>query len=550
MLSFARPVVAPWQLALVAAVFIVHADNSRLFADLFSLVDLTSPHGAVLVFSVISLMTCVLFSMMLAIGVGRLLKIVVAVFLIVSATVGYFVNELGVVFDQQMLANVRDTLVERNVSEARELASAALLWNVFLLGILPSVLLIPIRLRSNGPLQELRDRVVSLSIVAAVAAVSLFGDYRMISYFAVEHRDLRFEVTPVHALVSLIRLTGDTVRREPPFRVLHAAATRDDDGERRIVGIMVVGETARADHFSLNGYARLTNPLMQQQEGLEFLDIDACGTSTAYSVPCMFFLRGRENYSPAIARSESNVLDVLQATGVEAVWIENNSTCKHVCDRIDTVNLRMQPNGSVMHEGEFDIELVKAAEEYMTPEGPDRLIVLHTMGSHGPAYSRRYPDEFARFAPSCHAVSPKDCSIEEVENAYDNSILYTDFVIGRLIDRLEAHRNEFDSFLLYASDHGESLGENGVYLHGMPYMVAPESQTDVPLVLWLSPEMRPRVGAVGWHGSEQQSARPSHDNIPHTLLGLYGVHSAMYNTEEDLLSQARGRATVTAAVGG
>ena len=549
-MSFTRPVVAPWQLALVASVFIVGADNSRLFADLFRLVDVTSASGAVLVFSVIALMICVLFSLMLALGVGRLLKIVVAALLIVSATVGYFVNELGVVFDQQMLANVRDTLIERNVGEAQELLSAALLWNVFLLGVVPSGLLFLVRLKSNRPLQEVRDRVVSVSIVAAVAAFSLFGDYRMISYFAVEHRDLRFEVTPVHALISLVRLTGDTVRREPPFRVLHAEATRDDDGDRRIVGIMVVGETARADHFSLNGYVRATNPVMQRQEGLEFLDIDACGTSTAYSVPCMFFLRGKNNYSPAVARSESNVLDLLQATGVDAVWIDNNSTCKHVCDRVETVNLRMRPNGSIMQDGRYDIELVDAAERYMGPDGPDRLIVLHTMGSHGPAYSRRYPDEFARFSPSCHAVSPKDCSVEEVGNAYDNTILYTDFVIGRLIDRLKAHRDEFDSFLLYASDHGESLGENGVYLHGMPSLVAPHSQTDVPLVIWLSPEMRSRIGTGALTRGVQQTARPSHDNIPHTLLGLYGVHSDMYNAEEDLMSPGRGRTQSAAAVGG
>jgi lipid A ethanolaminephosphotransferase len=174
------------------------------------------------------------------------------------------------------------------------------------------------------------------------------------------------------------------------------------------------------------------------------------------------------------------------------------------------------------------------------------MLVLHTLGSHGPAYSRRYPPQFAVFKPYCEKTSPQECTDEEVSNAYDNTIVYTDYIISQLIERLKSRREDIDSFLLYASDHGESLGENGVYLHGLPRAIAPAAQTDVPVIVWLSQGFRAshdidaRVDA-GFH-----RAHLTHDNIAHSLLGFFDVDADSYRVEDDVFRKLAGSTGVIA----
>jgi len=525
----------PWRVGLLVAVFIVLAHNSRFFGSLLQTLDPATPHEVMFLALIFALIVFVPVMLMLTLGIGRLFKPVVILMLIVSAMLGYFVNELGVVFDKHMFVNIADTILERNVPEARELASWPLAVYVLFYGVLPSCLVAVIRLTPQKPAVDLRNRFAVIAAGAVVIGTLLLGNYRFATFFAVEHRDLQYAATPVYPLISLVRAVDDALESPPEFRTLDPSAERDAQTPRRTVGIMLVGETARADHFSLDGYKRITNPAMSKVSNLMFLEADACGTSTAFSVPCMFFTRGHDNYSPEVAHYESNVLDVLATAGVDVAWIDNNSSCKHVCDRIPNENLRLGPDGAVMHTDILDIELVDVAERYIESGDGDMLIVLHMMGSHGPAYSERFPAEFARFTPYCDKASPSECSADEVANAYDNTILYTDYVIGALIDELSAH-DDVDSFLFYASDHGESLGENGVYLHGLPRMVAPSSQTVIPMVLWMSPEYAADTSSQPRSVFTEHALRPSHDNIAPTLLGLFGVHGRTYHADYDLVA--------------
>jgi lipid A ethanolaminephosphotransferase len=524
----------PWQLSLLASFFIIAVNNPLLFQGLFNILDMTSLTDLGFLLTLVVLMIVVLNTIFLLLGIGGMLKVIVAITVIFSASIGYFVNEMGVVFDQEMFANVADTIRERNLLEARELGSLPFVWHMLLLGIIPAALLAFVQLRPGRPLVELRDRAVVVIVSILVFGALGMGNYRSITYLARENRDLRFKITPIFAFVSLGKQARDSWTSDPPFKNLAADAHQEKSGKKPKIGIMVVGETARADHFSLNGYSKATNPTLEEEQGLMFADATSCGTSTAYSVPCMFFLRGRDDYTPDVARAESNVLDLLATAGVKTLWIDNNSTCKHVCDRIESVNMRIKPDQSMSLDGDFDIELVRIAERYIEDADKDLLIVLHMMGSHGPAYSNRYPPEFAPFAPSCESLSPTECSTDEVANAYDNTIAYTDFVLHELIGLLKEREDKFDSFLFYASDHGESLGENGVYLHGLPYALAPASQTDIPMIIWLSPELSESKSVdIGTYLVSSEE-RLSHDNIPHTLLGLYDVQSKWYEADDDI----------------
>jgi len=529
------------QLAIAAAVFIVAASNSALFNSLFNSLDLSSLAGVGFFATIVILMVLVLVTIFLCFGYGRLSKSVIALFLIASSILAYFCNNLGIVFDPDMLRNIAETVRDKNAAEATELASAPLLWHVFFFGVVPTLLLGFVQIKRRSVLKETGVRILTLTVGFILLACITVPNYRFISYFGRENSKLQVQVTPIYPLISMIKLVRNSMRPVASFNVIDADAFQHSTSTKKSVGIMVVGETARSDHFSLGGYARKTNPRLEAIPGLIFANADSCGTSTLYSVPCMFSMRGRDGYEQDEASSESNVLDILAAAGVRTVWIDNNSSCKNVCNRIENLNFRDNPDETsplYSDMGYFDEIFLSEIDDYLNADGPDVLLVLHTLGSHGPAYSRRYPPEFGAFKPYCQQASPTDCSAEEIANAYDNTIIYTDYVLSQLIQKLRAKSDEVDTFLFYASDHGESLGEGGVYLHGLPYAIAPAAQKNVPFIFWASD---------GFHGNRLSNPQLlaaineehlSHDNISHTLLGIYEVNASSYLQDLDIFSVA------------
>jgi len=526
-----------WKLSLLAAIFIVAVNNHALFAHLVERLPMNSMAGVAYLALIASLMVAVLFALFMLLGVGPLLKPLIVALLVLSALLGFFTNDMGVVFDQEMIRNSLETIRDANGQEAIELLSWSLAGYLLLYAIAPAVCVLSVQRVRRPLLSELRSRALCLALGAAVIGTLALPNYKYVTYFSVENRDLRLEVTPIFAVMSLLDFVESQDRDEPPeFHVVGEDAKQEKTNSRRIVGVLVVGETARADHFSLDGYARDTNPLLEQEPGLMFFDAASCGTSTAFSVPCMFSMRKQGDFSPDVAKYESNVLDILEHAGVEAVWIDNNSSCKNVCNRIASENLHRQPDPSSPYYGEdayYDEILIDELASRLESSDSDLLVVLHTLGSHGPAYSRRYPQRFGVFSPYCHRKSPNECADAEVANAYDNTILYTDYILSQVIGVLKKH-TEFDSFMLYASDHGESLGENGVYLHGLPYSLAPRAQTDVPFIVWLSPSFAVNSGIDTDAPAAKHAGTLSHDNISHTLLGLYEVPTRVYQADLDM----------------
>jgi len=532
---------SPWQLAVAAAIFIVAVSNGSLFAALLGGLDVHSIAGTGFLATLLLLMVLVLVTIFLTIGFGWLLKAVVGLFLVVSAILAYFCNELGIVFDQDMLANIAETVRDNNIAEATELASAPLLLHVLFFGVLPALLLGFVQLQKRNLGRELGVRALVLTAGFVLLAGITLPNYRYITYFGRENSSLEVKITPIYPLISMVKLIRDHLRPERSFQVIDAAAFQRHTLKRKSIGIMVVGETARADHFSMGGYAVKTNPRLENIPGVIFADADSCGTSTLFSVPCMFSMRGRDSYEPDEASSESNVLDILTAAGIKTVWIDNNSSCKNVCNRIENSNLRDEPDEAAAlysDMGYFDEILLQKIEPYLDTDGPDVLIVLHTLGSHGPAYSRRYPAEFGIFKPYCQQASPTDCTTEEVVNAYDNTIAYTDYLLSQLIEKLRTKADAVDTFLFYVSDHGESLGEGGIYLHGLPYAIAPYAQKDVPFIFWASDSFYEDRFATPKFIALADGKHLSHDNISHTLLGIYDVSASSYLQSLDAFSSA------------
>ncbi len=534
-----RPTISATILIALTALFITLVLNQPFWHALAQRLDLATVEGFSFALTFASVMTGLLMLLFLLLGQRLLLKPLLIVTLFVSALISYF-NGIGVVIDDEMLRNVLETARDHNSNEAAELASASMIRFLLLYAVLPSAAILFLRVR-HAPtlLRGVGLRLLWAGGVIVVVAALVMLNFKYVTYFSRENRDLRLTLNPFFPLTSAVKLyKREHAASDRQFTVLGRDARQRPHGKKR-VGIMVVGETARADRFSLDGYRRKTNPLLERESVASFTNAWSCGTSTAYSVPCMFSFLDRRHYSPARASRQSNVLDVLRGAGVNVVWRDNNSSCKGVCERVASENFHhdFDPASPYYHKGEYTDEILLENLEALIEKTPDdALIVLHTMGSHGPAYYKRYPEAFERFTPACRSNSPHECPDDEVDNAYSNTIVYTDYVLDRIIRFLREHEDRYDSFMLYASDHGESLGENGVYLHGLPYLIAPEAQKHIPLIAWLSPELERKIRLSPKTLADCTDEPVSHDNLAHTLLGLFDVSTRLYRPELDLFA--------------
>ncbi len=526
------------QLILLVSAFITLIDNQVFFPALSQRLNILSISGAGFAVTFYLLMMGILVLFLLVFAQRYLLKIILVLFVLASAIMSYFSQKLGVIFDEDMIRNIVGTIKDNNWNEGMELLSPPLIFHVFLVGVLPSTIIILVKIDYKKATSELVSRTACGLMVITAVTMMVMVNFKYFTYFSRENRDLRVWITPVFPMVSTYKYLVDHYQgSEAPFIRLGEDARQGTLVKRRTVGVVVLGETARADHFSLDGYTRKTNPMLEHEGVLSFLNVSSCGTSTAFSVPCMFSFLDRYHYTPEKAEKQSNVLDVLERAGVKTFWIDNNSSCKGVCDRIETKVIRHNPDPTSPYykNGKYyDEKILEEALPYIRTSQLDILIVLHILGSHGPAYHRRFPGAFAKFTPYCQKNAPQECSDEEVSNAYDNSLLYTDYVLSRAITFLKQHTDQYESFLVYISDHGESLGENGIYLHGLPYLIAPEAQTHIPFIAWFSSNYRD-AHHIDLNALRARADRPySHDNLSHTLLGLFNVKSKIYRKGEDI----------------
>ncbi|MCR9185445.1 MAG: phosphoethanolamine--lipid A transferase [Halieaceae bacterium] len=468
--------------------------------------------------------------------------------LLASSLVSYAMYYYGTVFDMEMIRN----LVETNPGEARAYLNANLaLWWLFT-GVVPAVIFALLPLRSQSLARELGSKLLSMTIAVAVVlgvAALYYKDYASLGR---NNRELNKLIIPTHYLYSAGKFVSRTYLATPRA---HQAlgedalvADRAHNRKKRLT-VLVLGETARARNFELNGYPRPTNAFTRDLGMVSFQQVASCGTATAVSVPCLFSRLDRSNYDPALAKTQDNLLDVLQHAGVQVRWLENDGGCKGVCARVPTQAFEPRP-GEPFCEGEYcqdEVLLGGLQAQLAALEQEDTLIVLHLAGSHGPTYNQRYPDAFRRFTPDCPRSDIQNCSDLQIVNSYDNTLYYDDYVMSRVIAQL-AEQPQWQTSLLYVSDHGESLGENGMYLHGMPYALAPAEQTHVPMLLWMSPEFS---SAQGYDGgcvarvAAQQSL--SHDNVFDAVLGLMRVKTGLYRAEHDMLSPCRQVALVAQA---
>ncbi|GGZ86809.1 phosphoethanolamine transferase EptA [Ignatzschineria indica] len=487
------------------------------------------------------LLSIILFTLLLW---GKLRLPVVALLFFLSTLFNYYSYYYQIYMDRDMLINI----IETNSGEVVNLITLKLfLWLLIGVGLpLLIVMKIPIRQTKIGfsLLQRLLLIVGSLLLLLGVATL-FYKDYA--SYFR-NNRPLLKLTMPFSYISSGLSYTRKLYADNLPYQQIGEDAYLNQDalGEKKRLFILVVGETARSKNFSLNGYEKETNPRLAQEQNLvSFKSVSSCGTATAISVPCMFSRLTRETFDKVRASKEDNLLDILQRVGYQVLWRENDNGCKGVCDRVPTQYVEEyldQPKSitgfyydQYLLTGLADYIAEKSAAAKIDPQNENLVIVLHMNGSHGPTYYQRYPEAFRQFTPSCDTNKIETCDQEALANVYDNTILYTDYVLAETIGLLKRFSGEYETAMLYISDHGESLGENRFYLHGAPYAIAPEEQKQVPMIFWADPDFyQNRKLSESCLLQMADEVALSQDNLFHSLLGLLSVESAVYDESMNL----------------
>lgn len=533
------PALSPNQLLLLTVAYLALTQNLSLFSAILN--SLPRPMGgqewrilASTVFALVALLTTAMAGFCLP----RVQKPALVVFVLVAATSSYFMRSFGTVIDKGMIANALNT----NIGEASDLLSIDFFMHVLLFGALPAWIITRVPLRFARFSIELRRRLALVGIMLGGLIIILFSQYNALSFWGRQNREVRLYVNPTAPMYALKEMVADLLPKGPPPPLLIVApdAVRQGSADAKpLLVVLVVGETGRAANFGINGYERNTTPRLSAiPELINYPDFESCGTATLESVPCIFSRLNQSDFSRKKAGAEENLLDIVKRTGVPVIWRDNNAGCMGACVRTGMISLEFEKDPVLCADGECHDNILLKDFNTVLPQsaGSATFLVLHQKGSHGPAYFKRYPESARHFTPDCRIESVQRCTREEVINAYDNTIVYTDSMLADLIEQLRSHQDSVNSVMIYVSDHGESLGENGIFLHGLPRGLAPDEQTHVPMMAWFSAQAPAALNLDLACVKAASIKSGSHDNLFDSILNLLSIRTAAYKPAQDLFA--------------
>ncbi len=478
------------------------------------------------------------------------LKPAAALLVVMAAFGAYFMLAYGIAIDASMLVNVLQT----DLHETGDLLNWRMLATVLALAVPPLLWLQRCRVQRLTALRHVAHNGLLLVGSITVIVVCLLLVFQDFASTMRNHTKLRYLINPLNSVYALGTIATKPLRMDtstllPLGRDAQLGASYTGQTKPPLL-VLVLGETGRSGNFGINGYERNTTPLMAARKDLASArNAWSCGTSTAASVPCMFSHLGRSGYEGRSANYES-LVDVLHHAGLAVLWMDNQSGCKGVCDRVgETITSKQKDliaNTDLCAGTEcLDRVMLQDLDNRIAALPAEQrqrgtVVVLHQMGSHGPAYYKRSAQDNKKFLPECTSTSLQECERQQVVNAYDNSIVETDFFLDSVLKWLVAHEDKAQTAMVYVADHGESLGENNLYLHGLPYSIAPDVQKHVPWITWLSPAMQARTHlTTACLQKDLADRRISHDNYFHSVLGLMDVKTNAYNPALDMFGACK-----------
>ena len=533
----------PAWVALLGSLWLASAGNYALWQQVHQLPEVKGLRGLAFTLGFGLIITCAITSLLSLFNWGKLLKPVLTVFFFSAASGAYFMMSYGIVIDSTMITNV----IQTDTKEALDLFNWRMLISFAILGLLPAWILWKTPLKSLRVGQQLLGNALMAVLSIAILLASLLAIFQDFSSIMRNHTQLRYLINPLNSYYAIGMVAAKPFQRDnktllpvgQDAKLVTAKAT-----DKPPLILLVLGETARMGNFGLNGYDRNTTPELSKENTVSLRGVMSCGTSTATSVPCMFSHLGKEDFESRKNNYES-LIDVLHHAGLALLWIDNQSGCKGVCERVPQALTKDLKHPTLCKGGEcFDEIMLHQLDERIQALPAERrakgvVVVMHQMGSHGPAYYKRVPDNFKKFQPECKSNALQECSREQVVNSFDNTILYTDHFLSQAIQWLKKSNATHATAMLYVSDHGESLGENNLYLHGLPYRVAPDVQKRVPWISWWSSQFESQTGLSSACLKKKINAPLTHDNYFHSVLGMVGVRTEVYQAKLDVHADCR-----------
>jgi lipid A ethanolaminephosphotransferase len=535
----------PAGVALLGSLWLASIGNYALWQQVHQLPEVTGLRGLAFAVGFGAIITAALMVILSILNWRGFIRPVLTVFFLSAASGAYFMVSYGIVIDSTMITNV----VQTDTKEALDLLNWRMLISLLVLGILPCWVLWKTPLQSLRLGQQAMSNMLTALASVVILVAALFAIFQDFSSIMRNHTQLRYLVNPLNSDYAIGMVAAKPFQRDnktllPIGRDARLATPNAQDKPPLL--LLVLGETARMGNFGVNGYERETTPSLAKENIISLKGVMSCGTSTATSVPCMFSHLGKEEFEARKNNYES-LIDVLNHAGLAVLWIDNQSGCKGVCERVPQALTKELKHPTLCTDGEcFDEIMLHQLDERIQALPAERrakgvVVIMHQMGSHGPAYYKRVPEQFKKFQPECKSNALQECTREQVVNSFDNTILYTDHFLGQAIQWLKKSEATAAPAMLYVSDHGESLGENNLYLHGLPYRVAPDFQKRVPWITWWSPRFEKQLGLSRTCLQNKAQTPLTHDNYFHSVLGLMNVSSDIYRTELDVHADCRSK---------
>lgn len=535
-----RPALTSTRLTVFVGLFFALGANTPFLSAVLAGRDPWLPTSWLFTLAMLVVLTAMHVLLLSVIVVRPLAKPLFAVLIVATAFATYYVQRFGIYLDPTMLRNVLKT----DPAEASELFGWGMLPHLLLFAGLPLLVLWRVQLDRQPWGRAMAWRLATIAGSAALLVGALLVVFQDFSAQMRNQKEVRYLITPANFIYSAVRVSVDSAHEAQAARTPIGLDARLDASwttrTRPTLLVLAIGETARAANWGLNGYARQTTPQLAQRDVINFPDVIACGTNTETSLPCMFAPIGRRDYDERRIRTSESLLHVLHRAGFQVLWRDNQSGCKGVCEGLAAVQFDNAKLSEWCDGGRcLDEVLLEGLDTVARDAKGNLVVVLHMLGNHGPAYFKRYPQAFRRYTPTCDTGDLRQCPREQIVNAYDNALLYTDHVLAKTIDFLESQAKRYDTALVYVSDHGESLGEKGLYLHGVPFAIAPDEQTKVPMTWWLSPGYTANFGLDTVCLKREAARARTHDNLFHTTMGLLQVQSREYEPALDITRACR-----------
>jgi len=470
-------------------------------------VDYKSFAGVTLIVSLVIIMLVAnFFVFYLFFFLSRVIgKSLLVLFFIINAIAVYFVNTYGVIIDESMIGNVLNT----NYAESSSFFSIKLIVYLILLGIVPSIFIIKAKIINVTWKKFLITSSVTLVFILALVYVNA-SNWLWIDK---NSKTLGGLAMPWSYSVNLSLFYIHKHQKNEKEILLPNATIKDN---KKSVIVLVIGESARRQNFSLYGYKKNTNPLLSKTPNLFHFDATSCATYTTAGVKCILEHTSTDELYEILP-------NYLYRNNVEVIWRTTNwgEPPIHIKNYQNTDALMPNCKGDGC---KFDEILLSGLKEQILGSTKNKiLIVLHTSTSHGPSYSKKYPAQFEVFKPVCNSVELGNCSQTDLINAYDNTIVYTDYILHSLIENLKELK-EYNSAMIFVSDHGESLGEKNLYMHGVPMSIAPKEQYEIPFIVWLSDSSK----------QLKPNKMLSQNNVFHSVLNFLGIQSPIYNEQMNI----------------